>query len=95
MIADDGEDAVWTYVLLDRAGYPMTLALLHLYDRIAGPVPERPTDRAIREEGARRRKAFPWLDAATCRHSLQRERLRKAFPEVEFHDPAPRGHRGV
>jgi hypothetical protein len=30
-------------------------------DRLA-PLPETPVDRAIREEGERLRKAFPWLD---------------------------------
>jgi len=78
------------YAALDRAGYLVTLALLHLYDWIAGPVQEPPTNHAIREEGERLIRLFPWLDAATCRHGLQQERLRKAFPEVEFHDPTPR-----
>jgi hypothetical protein len=57
------------YTALDHAGYLMTLALLRLYDQIAGPPPETPTDRAIREDG---------------------ERLRKAFPKVDFGDPTPR-----
>jgi hypothetical protein len=34
---------------------------LGLLDRLA-PLPETPVDRAIREEGERLRKAFPWLD---------------------------------
>jgi hypothetical protein len=40
---------------LDRPGYLMTLALLHLYDWIAGPLPETPADR-IRAEKA---ETFP------------------------------------
>jgi hypothetical protein len=44
-------------------------ARLRVLDTIAGPVPETPVDRAIREE---------------------RERLRKAFPTVDFDDPRPR-----
>ena len=72
------------YAVLGRAGYLVTLALLHLYDWIAGPPPET----AIREEGERLRRLFPWLDAApSCRHAtLRRARLRKAFPEVDFDD---------
>lgn len=57
------------HAALDRTGYLMTLALLRLYDRIAGPMPETATDLAIREEG---------------------ERLRKAFPTVDFDDLTPR-----
>ena len=30
--------------------------------RSLAPMPETPVDRAIREEGERLRKAFPWLD---------------------------------
>ena len=32
-----------------------------LLDRLA-PLPETEVDRAVREEGERLRKAFPWLD---------------------------------
>jgi hypothetical protein len=34
---------------------------LGVLDRLA-PLPKTPVDRAIREEGERLRKAFPWLD---------------------------------
>lgn len=47
---------------LDRAGYLATLARLRLLDWIATPIPETPSDRAIREEGERLRKAFPNTD---------------------------------
>jgi hypothetical protein len=56
---------------LDRAGYLMTAARLRLLDWLAGSPPETTTDRAIRKDG---------------------ERLRKAFPEVDFDDPTPRRH---
>ena len=45
----------------DRADYVLTLARLWVLDRLA-PLPETPIARAIREEGERLRKAFPWLD---------------------------------
>ena len=35
---------------------------LRVIDRIAGPAPETPVDRDIREEGERLRKAFPTID---------------------------------
>jgi hypothetical protein len=47
--------------LLDRAEYLLTLARLTVLDWLA-PLPESSTDRAIREEGERLRKAFPFLD---------------------------------
>ncbi len=50
--------------LLDRADYLLTLARLTVLDRLA-PLPETPTDRAIREEGERLRKAFPRFDASS------------------------------
>jgi hypothetical protein len=34
---------------------------LGVLDRVA-PLPETPIDRAIRKEGERLRRAFPWLD---------------------------------
>ena len=46
---------------LDRADYLLTLARLTLLDWLA-PMPETPTDRAIREKGERLRKAFPQID---------------------------------
>jgi hypothetical protein len=54
--------------LLDRANYQLTLARLTILDWLA-PMPETPTDRAIREQG---------------------ERLRKAFPRIDFDHPNPR-----
>ena len=36
-------------------------AWLSVLDRLA-PLPETPVDQAIREEGERLRRAFPWLD---------------------------------
>jgi hypothetical protein len=47
---------------LDRAGYLIALARLSTLDRLAGPMPETPTDRAIREEEERLRQAFPQFD---------------------------------
>ncbi len=44
--------------LLDRAEYLLTLTRLTVLDWVA-PLPETPTDRAVREEGERIRKAFP------------------------------------
>jgi hypothetical protein len=54
--------------LLDRTDHLLTLAQLTVLDWFAGPMPETPTDRAIREEG---------------------ERIRKAFPEIDFDHPKP------
>ena len=47
--------------LLDRADYLLTLTRLTALDWLA-PMSETPTDRAIREEGERLRKAFPEID---------------------------------
>jgi hypothetical protein len=47
--------------LLDQADYLVTLARLTILDWVA-PMPETPTDRAIREQGERLRKAFPEID---------------------------------
>lgn len=44
---------------LDRADYLMTLARLSILDRLAGPMPDTPTDLAIKEEEERLRQAFP------------------------------------
>jgi hypothetical protein len=55
--------------LLDHADYLLTLMRLTVLDWFAGPPPETATDRAIREEG---------------------ERLRKAFPQIDFDHPNPR-----
>jgi hypothetical protein len=55
--------------VVDAVGYHFTHVRLRLLDRILGPLPETHTDRAIREEG---------------------ERLRKAFPQIDFDDPKPR-----
>jgi hypothetical protein len=35
---------------------------LRALDRMAGPAPETPVDRSIREEGEQLRKAFPTID---------------------------------
>jgi hypothetical protein len=51
----------WLSAVADRADYLVTLTRLWVLDRLA-PMPETPVDRAIREEGERLRKAFPWLD---------------------------------
>ncbi len=50
------------YTALDNTAHLLTLARLRLHDRIAGPPPETPLDRSIREEGERLRKAFPKAD---------------------------------
>jgi len=55
--------------LTDAAGYAFTASRLWALDRILGPSPETATDRAIREEG---------------------ERLRRAFPQIDFDDPRRR-----
>ncbi len=47
---------------LDRADYLLTLARLTVLDWLAGPAAETPTDRAIREEGERLRRALPEID---------------------------------
>ncbi len=57
------------WLLVYTMSYWLTTARLWLLDRWLGPFPETPTDRAIREEG---------------------ERLRKAFPQIDFDDPRPR-----
>jgi len=62
------------YTALPHANFLLTLARLRMHDWLTGPAPETPTDRAIREEGERARKAFPkaGLDDPTPR----RHRLR-------------------
>jgi hypothetical protein len=47
---------------LDRADYLITGTRLSVLDRLAGPPPETPTDRAIREQGERLRQALPQVD---------------------------------
>ncbi len=47
---------------LDRADYLITLARLSIHDRIAGPLPETPTDRAIKEEEERLRQGLDFSD---------------------------------
>jgi hypothetical protein len=49
------------WAVLDYAEYLLTFARLRVLDRLA-PMPETPVDRAIRDEGERLRRAFPWLD---------------------------------
>jgi hypothetical protein len=48
--------------LAGRIDHALTKSRLWLLDRWLGPSPETPTDRAIREEGERLRKAFPGID---------------------------------
>jgi hypothetical protein len=51
----------WLSAALDRADYLLMVARLTVLDRLA-PLQETPVDRAIRDEGERLRRAFPWLD---------------------------------
>ncbi len=44
---------------LDRADYLFTAARLSVLDRLFGPPPETPTDKAIREEGERLHREYP------------------------------------
>jgi hypothetical protein len=44
--------------LLDRVDYLVTLARLTVLDWLAGPLPETPNDRVIREEGDSRHGAI-------------------------------------
>jgi hypothetical protein len=48
--------------VIDRAGYAITLARLSILDRLAGPMPELPTDGVINEETERLRLAFAEFD---------------------------------
>jgi len=50
------------YTALDRAGCLIIVAQLRVLDWLTGPLPETTTDRAIREQGERLRKAFPKTD---------------------------------
>jgi hypothetical protein len=52
----------WFWYALDWADYVLTLARLTVLDWLLGRERETPVDRAIREEGERLRRAFPWLD---------------------------------
>jgi hypothetical protein len=61
----------WLSALVDRVDYLLTRARLWVLDRLA-PMPETPVDRAIREEGERLRKAFPWLDERLPRRARRR-----------------------
>ncbi len=61
--------------LLDRIDYVLTLARVTVLDWLA-PMPETPTDRAIREEGERLRKAFPEIDFDHPRMITRRDDLR-------------------
>jgi hypothetical protein len=54
-----------------------TLTALRLFDRILGPFPETPTDRAIREEGEQLRKAFPEIDFDDPRRGVPRSPERR------------------
>jgi hypothetical protein len=50
------------YSGLDYVSHLLMLARLRLHDWIAGPVPERPEDRTIREQAERLRRLFPAVD---------------------------------
>jgi hypothetical protein len=47
------------YSVFDCASHSLMLIRLRLHDWIAGAAPEKPEDRAIREEAERLRKLFP------------------------------------
>ena len=70
------------WAVLDYAEYLRTFARLAVLDWLAPPK-ETPVDRAIREEGERLRKAFPWLDE---------RRPRRARPAIRMGE-LPRPHR--
>jgi hypothetical protein len=53
--------ARWLSAVVGVADYVLTSARLWVLDWLS-LLPETPTDRAIREEGERLRRAFPWLD---------------------------------
>jgi hypothetical protein len=59
---------LWTIV--DGADYCLTVARLSVLDWLFPPQ-ETPLDRAIREEGERLRRAFPWLDERTSRTPIR------------------------
>jgi hypothetical protein len=63
-----------THKALGNAASLLFLGRLRLHDWCAGPEPETPTDRAIREEGEQVRKAFPEIDFdnRTSRRKVQR-----------------------
>jgi len=48
--------------LWDEVPERVTLARLWVLGLVAGPIPETPTDRAVREDVARLRAAFPTVD---------------------------------
>ncbi len=62
------------FAALDNAAHLLMLARLPLDGWIAGPPPETPSDRAIREESERLRKAFlkaDFDDPTPRRHRLR------------------------
>jgi hypothetical protein len=58
--------------LTDRVDYVLTLVRLTVLDWLAAPPPETPEDRAIRDEGERLRRAFPFLDERLSRRERRR-----------------------
>jgi len=69
----------WLSAVVDRADYLLRRARLSVLDWLL-PLPETPIDRAIREEGERLRRAFPWLDE---------RRPRRARPAIRMGDLPP------
>jgi hypothetical protein len=55
--------------LLDRTDHLLALARLTVLDWLA-PLPETSIDRAIRDEGERIRKAFPFFDERSKRRRM-------------------------
>ena len=72
----------WLSAVVEGADYLLTRARLSVLDSLQPPQ-ETPVDRAIREEGERLRKAFPWLDE---------RRPRRARPAIRMGE-LPRPHR--
>jgi hypothetical protein len=65
---------LWTIV--DWVDYCVTVGRLSVLDWLRPPQ-ETPLDRAIREEGERLRRAFPWLDERTSRTPIRGRHYRE------------------